>query len=237
MRFLLLFLLTFAVILPNQVSASYATITDSGEAVVNVLSDEDNQPSTTHKRMSLDISTPDTLPSDKVSLYPKDGHVEMNITNKSGNHNLSVSQDDTLLEIEERPATKKITIAYQNGLFVLSQNDFRALTQYPLTVDAKSAKLSVETETGQQFVGVLPVEAIDSAFRSGLIDRVADNNIVLIEDENQLTYKVTGTKIIDILSLYNYEIPVEAYVSASNGTILKINSETWYRFLNILFQI
>jgi hypothetical protein len=161
--------------------------------------------------------------------------VQILVANGQGKQTLSVTKEDTtLIEIEERPETQRVKIGVKDGLFTLKQKEFTATTSYPLTIDASSARLSAVTQTGEKFIAILPFEAIESAMRSKILTQVDGNQFSIIEEEQELQYKIIGKKVFDILSLYQFEIPVETYVSASNGEIVKIDSSTWYRFLNIL---
>lgn len=236
-RFIILTIFTLIFAFPHTISAKYVTVDKAGGVIVNVLADTDDV-TLTPQRESLEItklSDTTNTGSKSVQLQKNNDAVQILVANGQGKQTLSVTKEDTtLIEIEERPETQRVKIGVKDGLFTLKQKEFTATTSYPLTIDASSARLSAVTQTGEKFIAILPFEAIESAMRSKILTQVDGNQFSIIEEEQELQYKIIGKKVFDILSLYQFEIPVETYVSASNGEIVKIDSSTWYRFLNIL---
>ncbi len=224
--------------LAHPVHANYVTITNDGEIVTNVLSDTDEQIMKKGKPEKIDVTRVgehELSTNPTVSLSKQDDKLQILVANAEGTKTLALPEkQDSLVEIEERPEIQRISIGFVDNQFSVRQRGFTALTNFPLTVDAKNARIVATTTTGDTFISVLPLEAVQSMIRSGIVTSVTDDMLTLQEEGNELQYKIKGEKIFSLLHIYDYAIPVEAYVSATDGTIKRIDSSTWYRFLNIL---
>lgn len=223
--------LFFVFLLP--VKASYVTVTKDGEAVVKVLAEHAEKDGSTIKVTKLAENAVSATP--EVSLKKEKDTVQMVVTNADGTKELHVpDKTDTLLEIEERPETQKIAIGIQADQFFLREKNYIALTSLPLTIDAQSAHLVAEGQSGDILLSILPMEAAEAALRSGIITKITDNTMELLEEEKSLQYKISGEKVFSLLHVYDYKVPVDAYVSVSDGSITKVDSSTWYRLVNFL---
>lgn len=221
--------------LPSSVRANYVTIDPNGEVTVNVLAvqDENTLERGTVSVTKLADNQTSTTPS--VTLKKSNNRVQIVVANSEGEKELLFPEKtETLIEVEERPETQKLSIGLTDGKFSVRQKGFTALTDYPLTIDAESAHLVATTDSGDAFLSILPIEAAESTLRAGILSTVTNNTMELLSEDKNLQYKITGEKVFDILHVYEYRIPAEAYVSASDGSILKIDSSTWYRFMNFL---
>lgn len=231
--FFLFLVFCFLFIVPSPLSASYVTINPNGNITVNVLSDQDENTGNHLQVTKLAENIVGATP--QVKLTKEDGSVQMLVTNKDGTKELHVpKKTDTLIEIEERPETQKLAIGLIGNQFFLKQKEYTALTNYPLTVDSQSAHLVANKDSGDTLLTVLPLEAVESILRSGIVSKITNNSMEIIEEDHTLQYKITGEKVFSLLNIYNYTVPVDAYVSVSDGSIVKIDSSTWYRFMNLL---
>lgn len=213
------------------IKASYVSISSNGSLIEKVLADEDE--AGTFSVTKIAENTVHSTPG--VKLKKTNDSVQMVVTNADGTKELTVPEKtDTLIEIEERPKVQKIAIGVENDQFYVKQKEYIARTNFPLTVDAQSARLVATGESGDMLLSILPTEAAESALRSGIVSNITDNTMQLIENDRQLRYKISGEKIFSILHIYDYTVPVDAYISVTDGTIEQIDSSTWYRFMNFL---
>ena len=231
--FLIVYCFLFIVYSTNA-HASYVTVSPEGKLVVKVLADQTEKGGSSLAVTKLAENTvTNKMPA--VTLTKNNDSVQMVVTNSDGTKELTVPEKtDTLVEIEERPETQKISIGLQNDQFFVRQKNYVALTHFPLTVDAQSAHLVAKGESGDTLLTILPMEAAESTLRSGILTKVTDNTMELIDEDHGLQYKITGEKVFSFLHIYDYTVPVEAYVSVTDGSILRIDSSTWYRFMNFL---
>lgn len=233
-------LLFWSILYPQDASASLLTIKEDGEVIWNVLSEEDSiglevprHPFIEVRRVleATDQKTSQvtlTKKNDKVSLIVTSGNQirELDIT--------QVSQD--LVEIEERAETQKVTIGVIDDKFSLFHKGITAVTEFPVAVDSLTAQVSVETSTGKRFLSVFPYDAIEAVLRAKLINRIADKKVEIIEKDWKLQYRVEGEKVFNLFNVYQHQIPISYYISASTGEILSIDAPNWLKALGFLFS-
>jgi len=225
-----------------SVSFSYASllvIKSNGELTWNVLSEEDSSflkaPSQSFIEVKKVAET--NFPSStKVSLI-KEGD-KFSLVALSGNEErkLDVSNwKDNLVEIEERPQIQKLVLGIREGKFTLSQGGVTAETSFSVSVDSEKARISVETPEGQRYVSILPVEAVEVALRTNLMNRISSENIEILERKNELLYSIRGEKVFDFFNVFDYSIPVTIFISASSGKVLDLEAPGWFRFIKFIF--
>ncbi len=213
--------------------ASFLTIDKDGKIIEKVLATEAENTNGTMKVIKLAESMVNTPPA--VSLRKDNGSVQMVVTNTDGTKELHVpKKTDTLVEIEERPETQKIAIGVVGDQFFVREKNYTARTSYPIKIDAQSAHLSATAEGGDMLLTILPEEAAEATLRSGYVSKITDNTMELLENDGKLQYKISGEKIFSLLHVYDYTVPVDTFVSVSDGSITKIDSSTWFRFMNFL---
>lgn len=112
-----------------------------------------------------------------------------------------------------------------------------ATTDYPLTIDSKTAKLSATTPTGSRYIAILPFQAVESILRAKTITAISPTgNLQLVEENNNLLYLVSGTKDITFFKFYTHSFPVEGKVSALDGSIISTNEPPWLKILEYFFS-
>jgi len=222
----------------SNANASLLVVKKNGEVTWNVLSEEDTALGIpTHSYLEVKKAgevTPSSTSvitlskkNDKISLFVDSGNEkrELDVTNW---------QED-LLEIEERAEVQKLKINLNEGKFSLEQKGIIAVTDYPLTIDSKSAELSLVTPSGERFVSIFPLEAVEAVLRTKLITKAVNPKIEIVEKERELQYIISGEKVFNILGIYEYSIPITSYISASTGEILSVDSPTWFKYVKFLF--
>jgi len=205
----------------SNANASLLVVKKDGEVTWNVLSEEDTALGIpTHSYLEVKKAgevTPSSTSvitlskkNDKISLFVDSGNEkrELDVTNW---------QED-LLEIEERAEVQKLKINLNEG-----------------TIDSKSAELSLVTPSGERFVSIFPLEAVEAVLRTKLITKAVNPKIEIVEKERELQYIISGEKVFNILGIYEYSIPITSYISASTGEILSVDSPTWFKYVKFLF--
>ncbi len=222
----------------SDANASLLVLQKSGEVKVNVLSATSESQIDIQKPSSLDVNqvADSSLAGDSViTLNMTGGKANLKVATDSDTKELDVTDwKEDIVEIEERPETQKVRIQLIDGKFFLKQKGISATTDQPITIDSKSAELSVKTDSGDKFLSVLPYDAVQSILKTKVINEVS-NKIEILEENGNLAYKIDGQKVINFFNVYSYQIPVSGYVSTSTGEILKVDSPTIYKYITFLF--
>ncbi|OGM20260.1 hypothetical protein A2955_00240 [Candidatus Woesebacteria bacterium RIFCSPLOWO2_01_FULL_37_19] len=219
-------------------SASVLVIKESGEIVFNVLSEDTSIEIPRHSFLEIkDVANAKPDKDSKVSLEKnEEGKISLIVLSDNQKREMDVSQiKDGLIEIEERAATQKLQVGIEGDKFLLSQNRIKAITDFPITIDSKSAEIIVKTPSGSKYVSILPSVAADTILRTKVINTINGNRVSIIEEERELQYEISGEKTINLFNLYFYTIPVQTRLSASTGEILDIEAPIWYKVLGFLF--
>jgi hypothetical protein len=235
--FLAVFFLLF---LPEQANAQLLVVTKGGAVEPMVLAETD----------VLDLEIPQNeIDVKKVAnaRFNKDSLITLSRTN--GKVNLTVESDkgkeemelgewkESLIEIEERPQTQKVSIGVYDDNFSLENKGIIALTQYALKVDAKSARIIASTESGERFVAIMPYSAVETLVKSGIVSNFPlDSKILLTEVDSELVYIIEGEKNLNFFNLYFHPVAVEGFVSALNGEVVEVRQPKWLGILGFLFD-
>ena len=223
----------------SSVEASLLVIDKDGTVTWKVLAEESNSIEIP-KSSGLSVrEVVNTKPSEDAQvILKKDGEkISLVVLGESGNKELDVSGwKDDLVEIEERPEIQTVKIGIDDGKFSLEQKGIVALTDFPINIDAKTAKISVLTESGDRFVSILPYQATEGVLRSRLVTNLSGDKIYLIEQERELAYAIDAVKEINFFNIYKYPFPIKTYVSASTGEIISVDQPAWLRVLGFLFS-
>jgi hypothetical protein len=234
-----LFLLSF--IFPPETQASLVSINEKGEVIVNVLASE--TPNLTIPKSS-ELQVKNITPEGSgetnslVSLDKNGDKLALNITSDSGQKSLDVtSLNGSLVEIEERPQVKKINIGVSDGKFIIEQEGIAAITDFPISVNPKTAQLSLFTPSGERFLSVLPKDAFESGVKAKAITKIsAGLPLALIEEGGgKLSYQIEAEKSVNFFDLVTVDVPVRASISASTGEIINLDEPAWLRVLGFLF--
>lgn len=232
---LILILITFLFV--TSASASILVVDKEGEIVWKVLGTQDLASLTTNKS---DIEVKNIKPagtSDKSILLKKEDGGNISLTVGEENKLDVTNWKEDLLEIEERGEVQKINIAIEDGKFVIEDGEARALTELPINIDAEENKLALVTSSGQVYLSVLPLEALETSLRSKYLSKITEKNLQINEKNlGILTYTVKGEKSIKVFSILNFDIPVTTHVSASTGEIVTVDQPKWLSILGFLFN-
>src|SRR3989344_5842044 len=146
--FLTAFAFLLLLISPKEAqAASFLIVNKDGTITWSVLSSEDD--------FSLSVPAPSSMEvksvasnSDSnlstISLTKLEGKISMEVSSGSETRNLELSDwNEDLVELEERPEVKSIKIGVVEDRFSIRQKRITALTDFPLTIDSESAKLTL----------------------------------------------------------------------------------------------
>lgn len=221
---------------PSTVEAALIHINQDGNITWNVLSFQTDNPKESLKIVNIANKNPINQPV--ISLINQDGKVQLQVTSDSGNTTTDITDfTDEIIEIEEKEAAKRLKITSVGNEFVIKQDDVSVATSFPIKVDPKNKVLSVQTQTGERYIKMLPSEVFGNAVKADFIDRlINDQSISLTEGDNgELEYQIKGQKNLSLLNLIKLDAPVNLAVSATTGEVLKIDQPTWLRILGFLF--
>jgi hypothetical protein len=211
-------------------------IDKNGVVVWNVLSEESNilKPPELSYLSVKEIGDSQLGQNARVSLKKDGDKISLVVSSESGDKQLDVSDwKDDVVEIEERPEVQMLKIGVRQSKFTLEQGSFVAVTDFPVSVDSKTAKISVLTSSGDRYLSILPSQAAESVLRAKIVSNVS--NLEITEDGQELQYLVSGNKVLNFFNVFEYSIPIKSHVSASTGEILGLEAPKWYRFVGFLF--
>lgn len=226
-------------IFPSWVNAELITITGEGEVVLNVLSYQDQlalgvpeRQDLTINKLAADVSSDDNF----ISLKKEEGKMFLSVG--EGDNRLDVTNwNEDLVEIEEKADVKRIQISVKDERFAIEQDGVTALTEFPININPKENELSLTTDSGSIFLSVLPKEAAETALRSRFVTRISQNEVEISQkDLGVLAYVIKGEKVIKLLNVVNYSVPVTTHVSTSTGEVLSVDQPTWLRIFGFLLS-
>jgi len=237
--FLVTIVACFLLLSPSRVSAKLLLIKSDGELVWSVLSSGTDVDLEIPKALYIEVkeAAKSKPAKDAIILLQKDGErISMVVNADEYEKEIDVTNwEDSIVEMEERPELQQVSINVVDGRFAIKQKGVVAFTDYPISIDSKTAKLSVTTESGDRLVSILPYNAVESLVRTRIITRIAEGGIDLIEEERELTYKVNGEKLLNLFNIYEHPVQMSIAVSASTGEIVNIEAPVWYKAVSFLF--
>jgi hypothetical protein len=230
---LVLFLSNF-----STVRASLIIVRPDGEVRVNVLGSSVGPEIPDHSSFSVSkIADSASNQTNVITLKKNDDKVNLEVIDSGQVKTMDVTNwKDSVVEVEERPLSQKIEITVADGEFSLKNKDVTASTSEQLSIDPTTGEISVGTKTGNKYLSVFPYDAVQSLLRTKIVSRITSMPIKISDGDKGLQYKIDGEKVISILNLYEYKIPISSYVSASTGEIIKLDLPAWLSAINFLFS-
>ena len=232
-------LIFFLFVFNGNVSASLILVEKDGNIVWNVLSEQDELTLDTPKYSSLEvkkIADESTDNTSSISLKKTGSGISLTLDSENTKKEMNVSDfSEEIIEIEERPEVKRISIFSDNGNFVVSQSGIKAKTEFALTIDTKTANLYLTTLSGNKYLSIMPYDAVANLLRVKLLSDVSQNSIEIVEKERELQYKIKGQKIFNLFDIFKYNLSLTAYVSASTGEVLDIEAPGWFKVIRFFF--
>jgi len=220
----------FIFVFASNAKAALVTVSDKGVLRVNILGA--STASEISVRKVAQIS--DITPQADITLQKTSEGTQLIVENGSDVRELDLTGfTKDIIEIEAKEAPQTITIFNKDDGFLIKQNGKEVQTNFPIFVSSQKKEISVQTPSGIRYLLVFPSEALSSLIRS---NELSDNSeMQLIETEKgDLSYKVLGTKNVNLFDIVYLDVPIEAYVSATTGQITKVQKPLWYRFGGVL---
>lgn len=233
---------SFLILAATPVKGSLLSIDKNGEIVWKVLASEDSIALKVPERGSLEVKevTPieEANLNDRISLKTEGGKNLLSVVTSEGEKSLDVTNTkDNLIEIEERPQVKSVKIGIINNQFSIQQEGITATTVFPITIDPKTADISIKTTSGDHFITIMPADAYQSSLKAKLITNLANNNLRIEEKKlGEISYEIDGKKKINFLNFFAYDFPVRVSVSALTGEILAIEQPIWQKVISFIFS-
>lgn len=219
----------------SDVSASLLTIKKDDQIILKVLGD---QASIDLKESSSNFDLKEVInkvidKDNQISLTKESGKIALKV---GGEEEINVTNmEENLIEVEERPKVKKMTIKLKDGKFMIEQNGVSALTDRAINIDPSRNKFLIDTSDGRKFLTVFPYDAAQSILRTRILNQIDNAPFEITEKDNKVYYVINGEKVIKLLSFYDIKIPITAEVSASTGEVVSIDNPEWLKFISFLF--
>lgn len=229
---------SFILINASSAGASILVIGGEGAITWNVLS-FDSSDLSIPERSSLEVkglAKGKTDANSVVSLEKETGgQISLTVASDNEKRKLDVSGiKEELIEVEERPTVERMTIGVYENSFSLMQKGIKALTEFPLSVNPKTAKIMIETPTGEKYLSILPYEAAETTLRTKWISKILNSQIKIIEEDREMQYQISGERVFNLLNIYEYSVPVEVRLSTSTGEVLSVKAPIWYKVIGFL---
>lgn len=231
---LILILTFFFLVSVRQAEASLMVIDKEGNINWKVLSYESS--------LALDVPSDSNIEVTKVVDKAANGKTIVTLRKEDdritlsevGGRELDVSSwENDVIEMEERGDVRKLKVTIEDGKFALEQDGVKAVTEYPIEIDAKENNISVETETGYKYLALLPYDAAQSLLRTKIATNVNAQDMKVVEYEKDIAYLVNGEKVVNLLNVYDLKLSVSAYISASTGEVMMVEP-SWLGVVNYL---
>lgn len=179
----------------------------------------------------------------KLKYRVENGQTVLKAENESGEE---VEIEDDELEklekdVEDELEDDGVKLVQTSGdKLALTQNQTAAVTNFPLSINTETKEFIITTPAGQKVVTMLPDEAVKNLLATGIINKIETppsdittqdklgemTGVVSLETRNnEVVYKVKGTKTHKMLGVIPVTTPVTAFVSADTGiTVAKQQS-------------
>lgn len=193
----------------------------------------------------------------EINIEKSGTHIEIKREDDGRIHLKEKSEDGTEIELEEKDELEKLNDELEDeGIeigtgsatkFAFKSGNVEAHTNFALSVDRTTKKLSVTTASGTHEVAVLPDKAIENLIAQGIITNVlststttladstnANNVVGITEIDNNPAFEVHGVLDEKVLGLFPVAFTKTVYVSTENGTILKTEQSGYDKFLEAI---
>lgn len=207
-------------------------ITSEGKIRMNVLGAQTDRSVTVTGVVNTAVGT-DAL----VALNLIDGKVTVDVSSSSGKKQIDASKyEGELVEVEERPQSKRLVVVKGEGGFILRQEGVSVTTSYPVRIDAARGELSVVTPNGTQHILRMPADVVGNLVNLKVVDPNSPVLTLEVGGRGELIYQINAEKTIHILNLFPVHAAVTSQVSASTGEVISIDRPIWLKLLGLLFE-
>lgn len=235
--FVIFLLLTSTVVSPTY--AAIVSVSNEGEMTMNVLPAQDDAaltPKPDYLKVT-NVANTNTSEQSEIEVKNESGKVELVVNDGKEVHLADVTgYSDEIIEIEQRREPDRITISVSGDGFLLKEKNTKAYTSFPIKVDPEQRRISVETTSGEQYIAVLPSEALSQLVQGNVLNVIDGDYLIISEGEmGEVQYTIHGKRTLDILNIFQYEVPITAHISASSGEVLTVEQPVWLPIASFLF--
>lgn len=141
------------------------------------------------------------------------------------------------LEVKNATGEAKLEVEIESeddGLNLVSRGA-KARLNFPLSFNKQTGQLEVITGQGIKIIRILPDQAANQAFNSGIIDQLDD--VELVDETNpntsdDLAFKLKGRKDSTLFGFIPLSTTIETEVGAQTSNILSSNKPFWLKLLS-----
>lgn len=189
-----------------------------------------------------------------LRLEPANNH--LNITPQTNDTDQTETLEDNEVVIEQstnynqlRLRALKQTQQTNENFAVIERRNTQAITNLPISIDLATNTITISTPAGERTVTILPDQAVQNMLAANILDRIQDDNletaiqvggltkqdavIELFSTQDQLNYRIHGTKQHRFFGLFPFTTNITATVSAETGEIIKTDQSFSSRFLTL----
>jgi hypothetical protein len=184
------------------------------------------------------VSNQETSGKESVFLRRDGEKVELSLKQGDQERTMDVTgYVKELVEVQADVAPESVKIANSGSDFLISQKGVSARTSYSIYIDPTNREISLETPSGKKYLNTLPYEAVLGVIKANVLSKLNSNNEVSINEQEggELLYYVSGEKVLNLVNLVEYSVPVNASVSVSTGQVVKVDEPVWLKVLGFLF--
>lgn len=133
-------------------------------------------------------------------------------------------EDDELDELMEAVESElededmEVTAVVGEDRLVLKKDQVSATTELPVSINIETKELQVATPEGQLTVMVLPDQAVKNILATGILNQVGRSELEV--QNNEMVYKVRGTRAWKVFGFIPVNTAVSAAVSATSGVVV-----------------
>ena len=218
----------------DEVKVEFRTFDDEGNKikVEKYESDEDEEKTRVKvydtdgtKLSDLRLETKD---GKRVEFRVKEGETELSRVRYDANdQKLIIRMDETESEGDE----SSLVIRQKDDSFQITRGGINALVNFPITVDDETGEVFVETPNGNVALKAMPDTILEKALLSDETESI--DSLELVGDEDQLRYRLTGTKTENLLGIFQVEIPTQLIYDAETEDFLSSEQSTLTRILDL----
>lgn len=141
-----------------------------------------------------------------------------------------------VVEIKKENDSESLYVLSKDNKVLLQQRGIVVATTYPIEIGNSLDNLTLQTNSGNRYLTILPYDAVSPLLKTNMIDELNnEGKVELIElDAGELAYYIQGEKNHNLFELVSLKADVNISVSALNGKILSVDQPTWSRILSFL---
>jgi len=179
----------------------------------------------------------------ELQVNGREGATESKVEYDSENKELKVKvknkvKSETETETENMEEDSELKIKVGGDGFKLTQGEYNALLNYPISVNEETGEVYVTTGNGSQIILEEMPESIVNRARLAdsvkSVDKVELNLVNKDTADSSLEYTVKGTKSQKLLGVFSVNIPISLKYSAQNGDLLDSSQTTLNKILDLL---